>query len=71
MPLKILAHFEPEMEFVLDPGDMLYLPPRYAHDGVAVGECMTYSIGFGRPAVANWRESCCSAWLKMPQDAVG
>ncbi len=50
MPLKILAHFEPEMEFVLDPGDMLYLPPRYAHDGVAVGECMTYSIGFRAPS---------------------
>ncbi len=49
MPLKILAHFEPEMEFVLEPGDMLYLPPRYAHDGIAVGECMTYSIGFRAP----------------------
>ena len=49
MPLKILANFEPEEEFVLDPGDMLYLPPRYAHDGVAVGECMTYSIGFRSP----------------------
>lgn len=50
VPLKILAHFEPEMEFVLEPGDMLYLPPRYAHDGVAVGECMTYSIGFRAPS---------------------
>lgn len=50
MPLKILAHFEPEMEFVLDAGDMLYLPPRYAHDGVAMGECMTYSIGFRAPS---------------------
>lgn len=50
LPLKILAHFEPEMEFVLEPGDMLYLPPRYAHDGVAVGECMTYSIGFRAPS---------------------
>jgi len=50
MPLKILAHFEPEMEFVLEPGDMLYLPPRYAHDGIAVGECMTYSIGFRSPS---------------------
>ena len=50
MPLKILAHFEPEMEFVLDPGDMLYLPPRYAHDGIAVGECMTYSVGFRSPS---------------------
>jgi 50S ribosomal protein L16 3-hydroxylase len=49
VPLKILEHFEPEQEFVLNPGDMLYLPPRYAHDGVAVGECMTYSIGFRSP----------------------
>ena len=50
LPLKILADFEPEEEYVLDPGDMLYLPPRWAHDGVALGECMTYSIGFRQPA---------------------
>jgi 50S ribosomal protein L16 3-hydroxylase len=49
VPLKILAHFVPEQEFVLEPGDMLYLPPKYAHDGVAQGECMTYSIGFRAP----------------------
>jgi 50S ribosomal protein L16 3-hydroxylase len=49
MPLKILARFEPEQEFVLEPGDMLYLPPRYAHDGIAEGECQTYSVGFRAP----------------------
>ena len=50
VPLKILANFEPEQTFVLEPGDMLYLPPGYAHDGVAVGgDCMTYSIGFRSP----------------------
>jgi 50S ribosomal protein L16 3-hydroxylase len=50
VPLKILATFEPEEEWILEPGDMLYLPPRYAHDGVAVGgDCMTYSIGFRAP----------------------
>ncbi|RYF47604.1 MAG: cupin domain-containing protein [Comamonadaceae bacterium] len=49
IPLKVLEHFEPEQEFVLEPGDMLYLPPRWAHDGVAEGECMTYSIGFRSP----------------------
>lgn len=49
LPLKILQHFEPEEEYVLEPGDMLYLPPRWAHDGVAEGECMTYSIGFRQP----------------------
>src|SRR4051812_29628886 len=50
MPLKILANFEPEEEHVLEPGDMLYLPPRWAHDGIAVGECQTYSIGFRAPS---------------------
>ena len=50
VPLKILANFEAEEEFVLEPGDMLYLPPKWAHDGVAEGECMTYSIGFRAPA---------------------
>jgi 50S ribosomal protein L16 3-hydroxylase len=52
VPLKILARFEPEEEVVLEPGDMLYLPPRYAHDGIAEGECQTYSIGFRAPAQA-------------------
>jgi 50S ribosomal protein L16 3-hydroxylase len=50
LPLKILAHFEPEQEMVLEPGDLLYLPPRYAHDGIAEGDCQTYSIGFRAPA---------------------
>jgi 50S ribosomal protein L16 3-hydroxylase len=50
VPLKILANFAPEQEFVLEAGDMLYLPPMYAHEGVAVGGCMTYSIGFRAPA---------------------
>ena len=49
VPLKILQNFEAEEEFLLNPGDMLYLPPKYAHDGVAVGECMTWSIGFRAP----------------------
>ena len=49
VPLKILSHFEPEEEWVLEPGDMLYLPPMWAHDGIAEGECMTCSIGFRVP----------------------
>jgi len=52
VPLKILENFEPEQTFVLEPGDMLYLPPKYAHDGVAVGDdCMTCSIGLRSSAV--------------------
>jgi 50S ribosomal protein L16 3-hydroxylase len=53
VPLKILQNFEPEQSFVLEAGDMLYLPPRYAHDGVAEGDdCMTCSIGLRSPAAA-------------------
>lgn len=48
-PLKILQHFIPEQEWILSPGDMLYLPPNYAHHGVAEDDCMTYSIGFRAP----------------------
>ena len=53
LAMKILAHFEPEEEYVLEPGDMLYLPPRWAHDGIAEGECMTYSVGFRVPERAD------------------
>jgi 50S ribosomal protein L16 3-hydroxylase len=49
LPLRILKHFRPDAEEVLGPGDMLYLPPGFAHEGVAVGECTTYSIGFRAP----------------------
>ncbi len=53
MPLKILAKFKPEHDWVLDPGDLLYLPPRYAHDGVAQCACMTYSVGFRVPQMGD------------------
>jgi 50S ribosomal protein L16 3-hydroxylase len=54
VPLKILTHFVPEEEHVLEPGDMLYLPPGWAHDGIAVDQgCMTYSIGFRVPQRAH------------------
>ncbi len=48
-PLKILNQFTSEEEWTLGPGDMLYLPPHVAHYGVAVDDCMTYSIGFRAP----------------------
>ncbi|MFZ9429312.1 MAG: JmjC domain-containing protein [Burkholderiaceae bacterium] len=50
LPLRILANFEPQEEWLLEPGDMLYLPPGWGHEGVAVGgDCMTASIGFRAP----------------------
>jgi 50S ribosomal protein L16 3-hydroxylase len=54
VPLKILAHFKPTKEYILEAGDMLYLPPRYAHEGVALSgdDCITCSIGFRAPKLA-------------------
>jgi 50S ribosomal protein L16 3-hydroxylase len=50
-PLKLLRHFQPQQEWLLERGDMLYLPPLWGHDGVAEGgDCMTCSIGFRAPA---------------------
>lgn len=57
LPLKILRHFKPEEEWILEAGDMLYLPPGYAHDGVAMDECLTYSIGFRAPTHQEWIEA--------------
>ena len=57
-PVKVLTDFAPTDEWVLEPGDMLYLPPGVAHCGVAVDACFTYSIGFLAPShdalVHNW-----------------
>jgi 50S ribosomal protein L16 3-hydroxylase len=52
LPLKILSRFQAEEEYVLEPGDMLYLPPHVAHDGIALDDCMTISIGFRAPTQA-------------------
>ncbi|QXD14009.1 cupin domain-containing protein [Rhodocaloribacter litoris] len=49
LDVRILANFEPDAEWVLEPGDLLYLPPRIPHEGVALGDCMTFSVGFRAP----------------------
>jgi 50S ribosomal protein L16 3-hydroxylase len=50
LPVEVLTGFRPDAEYALTAGDMLYLPPAYAHDGVALGICTTYSIGFRAPS---------------------
>ena len=50
--LKLLSEFKPTHDWVLEPGDMLYLPPGLAHHGVALGPCLTFSIGMRAPAQA-------------------
>ena len=68
VPLKILTHFKPEQELILEPGDVLYLPLRYAHDGIAdSSDCMTYSIGFRSP----FRHELARELLQRLADAAG
>jgi 50S ribosomal protein L16 3-hydroxylase len=57
VPLRILRRFTPEQDATLAEGDMLYLPPQFAHDGTAVDACITYSIGFRAPRNQELAES--------------
>ena len=66
IPLKILRNFTPVHDWVLNPGDLLYLPPHWAHDGIAVGECMTYSVGFRSFS----RQEIVSEFLNYLQDSL-
>jgi 50S ribosomal protein L16 3-hydroxylase len=63
-PLKILRNFRAAREWTLESGDMLYLPPRYAHDGVALDDCITLSVGFRAPSA----QDLCSRFLDFLQD---
>ncbi|MCB1688241.1 MAG: cupin domain-containing protein [Halioglobus sp.] len=51
--MRILEHFDTSAEYLLDPGDILYVPPGVAHWGIARGECTTFSIGFRAPAISD------------------
>jgi 50S ribosomal protein L16 3-hydroxylase len=52
-PLRILSNFNSVQEWVLNPGDILYLPPQLAHWGIAENDCLTYSIGFRSPSLSD------------------
>jgi 50S ribosomal protein L16 3-hydroxylase len=69
-PLKVLRGFRAEAEWVLEPGDMLYLPPGVVHDGVALEPCMTYSIGFRAPATAELARAFLG-WMQERVDLPG
>src|SRR5690606_19916097 len=62
-PLRILEDFQTTQEWVLEPGDMLYLPPQFAHYGIAVDDCITLSIGFRSPThqeiLSSWADFVC------------
>ena len=61
LDLRILPEFEAEQEWLLEPGDLLYLPPNVAHWGVAEGECMTCSVGFRAPTL----KEMAAAWFEQ------
>ncbi len=65
-PLRVLKDFRVEQEWVLAPGDMLYLPPQCAHNGIAEDDCMTYSIGFRTP----WYQELAEQFLVYLQDRI-
>ncbi len=50
LPLRILRDFQPTEEYILEEGDLLYLPPGVVHHGIALGDCLTISVGFRAPA---------------------
>jgi 50S ribosomal protein L16 3-hydroxylase len=63
-PLRILKQFRSEAEWNVEPGDLLYLPPHVAHEGVAITDSITISIGFRAPAA----DELARSWLDYLQD---
>jgi 50S ribosomal protein L16 3-hydroxylase len=65
--LNVLQSFTPEQEWVLEPGDMLYLPPGVAHHGVAMDQCMTWSVGMRAPSTADLLQAL-GDWLAQNRE---
>ncbi|WP_430462384.1 cupin domain-containing protein [Thalassolituus sp. LLYu03] len=66
--IRILDNFDESERWVLNPGDMLYLPPALAHYGIAKGECMTYSIGFRAPSQSELAQSALDEIIASSRD---
>jgi len=64
LKLQIMADFTPDEEWVLEPGDMLYLPPHFAHHGVALNDGMTFSFGFRAPSRTDLLDSIINTMLE-------
>lgn len=70
VPIDMLSNFSAERDWVLEPGDMLYLPPGVAHHGIALDPCLTYSIGFRAPGTADLTMAL-GEWLAQRDDNGG
>jgi len=64
LDLQILAEFTPDQAWDLQPGDMLYLPPQFAHHGVALNDCMTFSVGFRAPTCVDMLDAVINSMLE-------
>jgi 50S ribosomal protein L16 3-hydroxylase len=71
VPLKMLARFEPRHDWLLEPGDMLYLPPGWGHEGTAVGACITCSIGFRSPTAGGLAAETLQRLAEAAQEGKG
>lgn len=69
-PLSLLANFVPREEYMLDPGDILYVPPGWAHHGVALTAGQTFSIGFRAPTIGDLLADVAGELLSAPATAV-
>lgn len=65
LDVQILTEFTPDQTWDLQPGDMLYLPPHFAHHGVAMNDCMTYSIGFRAPSQVDMLDAVVNSMLEQ------
>lgn len=65
--LRIMREFQAEEEWIVNPGDLLYLPPNVPHYGVALNECMTCSVGFRAPSQADMLERLMDDILEEPR----
>ena len=67
--LAVLNNFDSDTEWLLDKGDMLYLPPNMPHHGIAEGECMTFSVGFRAPDTLGLAQSWLESFNNDDKDA--
>lgn len=70
VPLKLLTRFEPTDEAVLEPGDILYLPPGVPHHGVALDPCLTLSVGLRAPSVAELWQARIGDWAESLDESL-
>ena len=67
LPIALLKEFEADQEWLLEPGDMLYLPPNMPHYGIAEGSCFTFSVGFRAPQTKELVQSWLETFDNKPQ----